>query len=212
MSSNSFLAFQLFLKSVFFVSARSLGCLILIMLGVVGVMAGLSLVLAFFVFSVLLMVNLTGFLGQYSQIVNFMTTHLPWFAGFHLGCFAFVFFFSVRAQGLGVFKRLDVWRTWPTIPDASGKEISSWIAIPYWIALVAGAGPLLTVLAAVGGARLLAWFAKALIHFIRNLPAFLRQKRDHILDTNPEALARFEKSRLESGTRPAIAPIRKSRL
>jgi hypothetical protein len=205
MNSSGFLAFRLFLKSAFFTGRRVLKCSLLVLLVGMCFFFGLFFVFVSVAFSVLLVFHFAGFLGQYSHTVNFMATHLPWFSGFHLGCFGLVVTLAIRAQGLGVFKNLKLWQTWPTIPDADGKEISSWIAIPYWLALFACAGPLLTVLAAVGGARLL-------VRFIRNLPAFLRQKRDHILDTNPEALAQLEKARLGVSLGEAAAPVRKSRL
>ena len=44
------------------------------------------------------------------------------------------------------------------------------------------------------------------------LPCRLKTRRDRYLEKNPEILTRIEKARLESGTDPATAPSRKSRL
>ena len=44
------------------------------------------------------------------------------------------------------------------------------------------------------------------------LPSRLKSRRDAYLEENPEILARLEKERLESGTDPATAPSRNSRL
>jgi hypothetical protein len=99
---------------------------------------------------------------------------------------------SVVAVGWkkGAFGNHLLWVDWPAVPNSHGKETHLLVAIAWWALLAAASGPLVVILG-------LYWFITWSLRTLKNSPAGLRARRDAILDANPEARARLERTHLD---------------
>ena len=208
MKNHSLIAFEIWCRQLLKGIGEVLGLLLVLLVWLCSILLCGGIIAS----SGLWILSLLGWVGPWSEWVNVISSHVLAFGIFHLSCLAIVLVTTLRCRGFGLFREIRGWLLWPMTPDASGREISSWLAIPYWVALMGATGPLLALLGLVNGVILVVAGVRHLALAIRHSPEALRRKRDAILENNPEALARLEKARLGASVGEAVSPVRKSRL
>jgi hypothetical protein len=208
MKNHSLIAFEIWFRQLF----KGLVGLLGFFLMMLGWLVGIFLCGGAIAASALWISVLIGLAGSGSEWVNVISSHVLAFGIFHLTCLALALVTTLCFRGVGLFREIQGWLFWPMTPDSTGREISSWIAIPYWMALMGSAVPLLALLGVVNGVLLVLGGIRHVVLAILHSPEVLRRKRDAILENNPEVLARLEKARLGESVGEAMAPVRRSRL